>query len=141
MKCHVFGQDFKRVVEGVEAQAFRLGGFRDHSFTATRQPMVSWSVLRTDREPTHGPLLDPSRSSEFNPSTCLVWGTPPARIRNGGSQIGRMIGAPGTQLQKYRNAFLRHWALGPLLVKNEEERVEYLYYPEWFLECFFKCSP
>ena len=34
---------------------------------------------------------------------------PPARIRNGGRQIEKMIGAPGTRLKMMRNAFLRHW--------------------------------
>ena len=34
---------------------------------------------------------------------------PPARIRNEGRQMERMIGTLGIQLNKTRNAFLRHW--------------------------------
>ena len=33
----------------------------------------------------------------------------PARIRNGGRPKKSMIGGPGTQFKKNRNAFLRHW--------------------------------
>ena len=50
-------------------------------------------------------------NQELNPSTGLIWGgpaPPPARIRNGGRQIKRMIGVPGIQLKKNRNAFPRH---------------------------------
>ena len=61
-------------------------------------------------------LSTPPTGLIYNPSTSfLIWGEgggapPPApRIRNGGHQIKRMIGAPGTQLKKKRNAFLRHW--------------------------------
>ena len=46
--------------------------------------------------------------------TCVViralvlFGPPPARIRNGGRRIKRMSGVPGIQLKKKRNAFPRH---------------------------------
>ena len=45
--------------------------------------------------------------------------TPPARIRNEGRQIKRMIGTLGNQLiTKHRKAFLHHWGSWTCIIKT-----------------------
>ena len=61
---------------------------------------------RACRQMPHGPY---SSFIMHDLSTCFIWGElPPARIRNGGRRIKRMIGVPGVQVKKNRNAFPRH---------------------------------
>ena len=79
-----------------------------------------------------------------NPSTGLIWAPPPlpARIRNGGRQIKRMIWAPGIQLKKNRNAFPHHrgsWTSNNLEINRNALNISIfrIGHPE----NFFKSSP
>ena len=71
-------------------------------------------------------------------------GAPPlfARIRNGGHQIKRMIGAPGIQFKKNRKAFPHHrgsWTSNSL--KRNRNALTISIFRIGPPENFFKCGP